>query len=102
MTNADYQTMHGEKKYRPMAVPTRERDIMQALSYVWHALGNRTGRNSVDFTWGNYSYVYNKVCEFVDLHQLKDSEYGVGEGNEMDWDEHLEEWIAPHIDNFFL
>lgn len=37
--------------------------------------------------------VYNWCLDFIVREQLPDAAYGVGEGNALDWDEHLEAYI---------
>ena len=45
---------------------------------------------------------YNPMaCDFVDNHQLPSDQYGIGEGNEMDWDEHVQTWFSSKIDDPF-
>lgn len=76
-----------------MAITKRERDIMDVLSYVWSCLGNRP----TDWSPHRNDIVYSWACEYVDNHQLPFDQYGIGEGNEQDWDEHLQDWFEAKI-----
>ena len=101
MTSEEWDALHGGKRpYNPMAVPTRERDIMDVLSYVWCALGSRD-TESISWSAHNNDVVYLWACDFVDNHQLPSDQYGIGEGNEMDWDEHVQTWFSSKIDDPF-
>ena len=78
--------------YRPMAITKREQDIITICSYTWSQIARR-----VRFTFGHAELVYKFAAEFVDVHQLPNSEYGIGEGKEMDWDEHVENFMLEKL-----
>lgn len=78
--------------YNPPPLNQRELDIMLVLSYTWSQIGD-----SVRYTFPRHDVVYRFAADFVDNHQLSSDEYGVGEGKEMDWDEHAENFMLEKI-----
>jgi hypothetical protein len=82
--------------YRPLAMPTRERDITAVCAYVWWAIG--WGRENSKWSPAIHDAVLYLACDFVDNHQRPASEYGIGEGKDMDWDEHVETWFKSASD----
>lgn len=78
--------------YEPPYLRPRELDIMLVLSYTWSQIGEATR-----FTFGKQEVVYRFAADFVDNHQLPSDEYGVGEGKEMDWDEHVENFMLEKL-----
>jgi hypothetical protein len=98
MNSSDrYAQQHEEYNtvpYRPQHVPTREKDIITICSYTWSQIGHH-----VRYTFGVNEIVYTLAADFVDNHQLPNAEYGVGEGKEMDWDEHVENFMLKKLQN---
>ena len=78
--------------YNPPPLNQRELDIMLVLSYTWSQIGDVTR-----FTFPKQEVVYRCAADFVDNHQLSSDEYGVGEGKEMDWDEHVENFMLEKL-----
>jgi hypothetical protein len=101
MNSSDrYSQLHEEHTtvpYRPMAITQREQDIITICSYTWSQIARQ-----VRFTFGHAELVYRFAAEFVDVHQLPNSEYGIGEGKEMDWDEHVENFMLSRLMNLGL
>ena len=91
MTREQYP-LHGDSRYRPQFTPPRERNIMLALALTWAQLG------ADRLTLSLYERTYLYACDFVDNHQRPASEYGIGEGKDMDWDEHVETWFKAASD----
>lgn len=94
MTREQYDSLHGDTPYRPQFTPPRERDIMLVLAYTWGQLGS-----NLDTRWSMSLYDRTYLCasDFVDNHQRPASEYGIGEGKDMDWDEHVEQFMADKL-----
>ena len=78
--------------YNPPPLNQRELDIMLVLSYTWSQIGDVTR-----FTFPKQEVVYRCAADFADNHQLSSDEYGVGEGKEMDWDEHMENFMLEKL-----
>lgn len=91
MTREQYDSLHGDTPYRPQFTPPRERDIMLVLAFTWAHIG------ADRWTLSLYDRTYLYASDFVDNHQRPVSEYGVGEGHDMDWDEHLEQFMADKL-----
>ena len=92
MTREQYNSLHGDKPpYRPQFTPPRERDIMLVLALTWAQLGMDR------WTLSLYEQTYLYACDFVDNHQRPASEYGIGEGKDMDWDEHVEQFMYTKL-----
>ena len=78
--------------YNPPPLNLRELDIILVVSYTWSQLGD-----NAHFTFTAQELVYRFAADFVDNHQLSKDEYGIGEGKEMDWDEHVEDFMLEKI-----
>ena len=98
MNSSDrYKQLHEEDNtvpYRPILITQREQDIITVCSYTWSQIGKEKY-----FSFGRNEMVYRFAAEFVDLHQLPSGEYGIGEGKEMDWDEHVERFMQKKFRN---
>jgi hypothetical protein len=70
------------------------RQIAQAVGYVYSSgiIPKQYG-----FT-GTIDRVYGYCVDFVLLKQFPLDEYGRGEGNGIDWDEHLEAYVKVRAD----
>lgn len=78
--------------YQPPNMSRREWDIMLVLSYTWSQVGE-----GMRFTFSKHDMVYRFACDFVDNHQLPSDEYGHGEDKEIDWDEHVEDFMLDKM-----
>lgn len=88
----DQEVTERIKVYNPPSLNQRELDIMLVLSYTWSQIGEATR-----FTFPKQEVVYRFAADFVDNHQLTSDEYGIGEGKEMDWDEHVENFMLDKL-----
>jgi|TARA_R100000030_G_scaffold88777_1_gene72841 hypothetical protein len=88
----DQEVTETMKVYSPPSLNQRELDIMLVLSYTWSQIGE-----AVRFTFPKQEVVYRFAADFVDNHQLTSDEYGIGEGKEMDWDEHVENFMLEKL-----
>ena len=73
---------------------SHRRQIAQAVGYVYSSgiIPNRYRyMDTID-------RVYRWCVDFVLAEKLPDHAYGVGEGNALDWDEHLEAYVKTRAD----
>lgn len=70
------------------------KQIAQAVGHVYQS-GIVPEHYSFAATFDN---IYKYCMEFVLREQLPDHHYGVGEGNALDWDEHLEAYVKTRAD----
>ena len=64
----------------------RDKKIMEVVAYTMFYVASKPHVHFMD----TYDLVVRWAAQFVDHHQRPLTEYGIGEGHNLEWDEHIE------------